>query len=93
MTGLREFIAPCGTSAISRSRMWRSSRFRDAEQVAAVQEDLPAHDPAGRPGQAHQGGAHGGLAGAGLADQPEPLTGRRANETPLTAFTGPRGVW
>ena len=49
--------------------------FGEGEEVDAIEQDLAADDLAGRLDQAHDREGNGGLAGAGLADQAESLSG------------------
>ena len=73
MTGLSEFIDPCGTSAMPASRSWRICFVVQRRQLDAVQEDAAAVDAAGRADHAQDRQRHGGFAGAGFAGQAEPL--------------------
>ena len=73
ITGFREFIAPCGTNAISAQPDLAQRGVVQLHQVASGEEHPAADDPARRAGHAHQGGGHRGLAGAGFADETEAL--------------------
>ena len=92
MTGLSELIAPCGTSAMSRSRVCRSS----ASPI--VSRSLPSSDT--RPPTIRAGGRVSRISAIAIVVLPEPDSpmspsrspGRSANETSLTAFAGPSGV-
>ena len=92
MTGLSELIAPCGTSAMSRSRVCRSS----ASPIAS--RSLPSSDT--RPPAIRAGGRVSRISAIAIVVLPEPDSpmspsrspGRSANETLLTAFAGPSGV-
>ena len=48
ITGLSEFMAPCGISEICAPRIWRICSSRELEQVRAVQQHLAALDAARR---------------------------------------------
>ena len=64
-----------------------------AQQVLAVEEDFAADNAAARlRHQAHNRQAGHGLAGAGLADNPQRFARADGEAAPSTAFTTPRRV-
>ena len=60
------------------SRTWRISSSDRVSRSTPSSQTSPALDPAGRLDHAQDGQRHGGLAGAGLADQAEALAGVEA---------------
>ena len=93
MTGLSEFIAACGTSAISRMRMLAQLALVGLQKIAARRGD-----PARRrcaPGDG--AGARCAVPSVVLPEPDSPINpirspARSVNDTPSTALTGPAGV-
>ena len=92
MTGLSEFIAPCGMRAICAKRAWRISSSDSSSMSTPSRSALP---PVISPG-----GSISRMSANAVVVLPDPDSptspnrspGLRVKVTPSTAFIGPRGV-
>ena len=88
LTGLKAFIAPWNTIAMSFQRCGETVSSPPAMMSVALQHHL-AGDGGARRQQAHHGQDAGRLAAARLADQPQPLARDRSRSIPCTACSSP----
>ncbi len=75
MTGLSEFMEPCGTMAMPARRRRRMASCVQRREFNAIEGDAAAGDAAGGFDHAQDGQRHGGFAGAGFAGEAQALVG------------------